>query len=545
MKKLSFFIVLIAWLTSAAAQEQELPAKINWGPEMAEPNSTYISKVIGNTADGFYALRRKNPSAIAARPRVWVEQYGNDMKLRRSEELDLRFKKKVRDFENVIMLGDKLWFLTSFNNLGKKKNYLFAQQLNTRLQASNNLILMGEIDSKNKVKEGRFDTHISRDSSKLLVYNQLPYNRNEPEQFAFRVFDTNLNELWKKNIRLPYPDDVFDVKDYRVDNEGNVYILGVVYETKKARTVSNRSANYRYSVLAYTDEGERKKEYKISLRDKFITDLTFRVGNDGNLVLAGFYSEQSVENAKGTCYFRINAETEEMMRIAVKEFDFEFLTEQMNERQRDRAELAEERGDTRREAELLQYDLDDLILRSDGGAVLIAEQYYVFEDTYQDFVDPRFGGVGRVGRFGNAGFQRDRYYNYNDIIVVNISPDGNIDWASRIPKRQRTVNDGGYYSSYAKTITSGKLYFVYNDNPRNLEADERRRNRIYDFNGAGSVIIMAEVDMQGNVNLFPIDSSRNASVLTRPKICRQIGKRTMAIYGENGRRYRFGSLDFL
>ena len=527
MKKL---LILLAFIASQSiiAQQDIIPAEINWGPEYAEPNGTYISRIIANIPGGFTALRRKQAGGLNPRERVWVEQYTNSMKLKRSEELDLKYKKKLRDFEDVIMLGGKLWYLTSFNNVAKKKNYLFAQKLSSRLVPNKNLELVGEIDSKNKVREGRFDTHISTDSTKLLIYNQLPYKRNTPERFAFRVFDKNMNELWKKNIALPYADDVFAVKEYRVDGDGNVYVLGIVYESRGARTRVGGRPAYRYTVLAYSNNGEEKKEYKIDLRDKFITDLTFRVGRDKNLILAGFYSEQNASNAKGTCYFRIDSKSKQILQQTLKEFEFEFLTEEMTEGQRRRAERAELRGDESREAELYSYSLDDLILRSDGGVVLVGEQYYVYQDRTQDFYSQRFSTT--------------YYYNYNDIIVVNIQPDGEVEWASRIPKRQRTINDGGYFSSYAMSITRGKLYFVYNDNARNL--DPNRRNRIFNFSGSGSVIAVAQVDMQGRVKTFPIQNNRDASVYTRPKVCKQNGKRTMAIYGEDGRKYRFGQLLF-
>ncbi len=38
--------------------------------------------------------------------------------------------------------------------------------------------------------------------------------------------------------------------------------------------------------------------------------------------------------------------------------------------------------------------------------------------------------------------------------------------------------------------------------------------------------------------------NREANIITRPKICRQIGKKEMAVYGERGRYSRFGKLKF-
>jgi hypothetical protein len=180
---------------------------------------------------------------------------------------------------------------------------------------------------------------------------------------------------------------------------------------------------------------------------------------------------------------------------------------------------------------LLNYALDDLILRSDGGALLIAEQYFVRQYAVRDFWDPRFGSTIRY----------DYYYNYNDIIIVNIKPTGEIEWATRIPKIQETINDGGYYSSYSKAIVRDKIYFIYNDNNRNFSKDSER---IYNFNGRNSVIAVTEVSIDGSTRKFPLFSNRDAGVITRPKICKQVGLRKMVIFGERGRTYRFGDLSF-
>ena len=363
------------------------------------------------------------------------------------------------------------------------------------------------------------------------MYSELPYKKRSPERFSLRVFDSDFEEIWNKEITLPYNDEVFSVEEYRVDNNGNVYLLGVIY-ADKSRTRRQGKPTYQYVILAYTQNGTQLEEYKISLGDKFITDLTFRVANDGNLVCAGFYSEVGTYSIRGTYFFRLNAKTKILYKKNLKEFNFDFVTEYMSDRRRKKAREAELRGDKKRQAELYQYALDDLILRSDGGALMVAEQYFVEERFSNDFgVYPNRFQTGRT----------DFLYNYNDIIVVNINPEGEIEWTTRIPKNQETYNDGGYFSSYAMSIVRDKIYFVYNDNGRNFDANA---NRIYGYNGKNSVIALAELRRDGSLKTYPLFSNRTAEVIARPKICKQIGKNEMAIYGEYGRKYKFGHLVF-
>ncbi len=522
-----FILFLFSSLNGLFAQDYDLPAVISWGEELREPGNAYLSKIIAAGSYGFYALRLKK-GTLTNEDIAYVEYYNSDNKLKRSQKLDLKYKGKKREFEDMIMFGGNIYLLTSFNNEAKKKNYLFSQKLSDRLLPSRNLEMIAEIDTRSKYREGTFNFILSRDSSKMLIYNQLPYQRNEPERFALRVYNDQFEPMWNKDIVLPYNDDRFSIEEYRVDKDGNVYLLGVSYQDK-FRTRRQGKPTYTYSILAYTNAGEDFEEYRIDLTDKFITDLTFRVADDGNLICSGLYSEKGTYSVKGTYFFRLNAKSKEVYNVNLKPFDFDFLTEYMSEGQRNRAQKAEEAGNEKRAPELYRYALNDLVLRSDGGAVLVAEQYYIYEQSFYDY----------------AGIRQSRYfYNYNDIIVVNIRPTGEIEWATRIPKRQETLNDGGYFSSYAMSIVRDKIYFIYNDNARNFGQDPDKRRRIHYFNGKYSIVALAEIRKDGELTTYPLFTNRDADILTRPKICKQTGSRRMLVYGERGRQYRFASLRF-
>jgi hypothetical protein len=522
------FFFLLSFTSFLSAQGDLRPATITWGEELREPSGSTIERIISAGSWGAYVLRRKPGNSISGE-QIFIEQYDASMRLRRSQKVDLRYKGKKREFEDLVYLDNELYLLTSFNNEAKKKNYLFAQVLNRQLLPRKDLILLGEIDTRDKFREGKFDLQISRDSSSVLVYNQLPFKKNEPERFALRVFDNKFQELWQQDVTLPYGDGNFAIEEYRVDKDGNVYLLGVIYEDR-TRVRRNGKPTYNYTILAYTEKGERAQEYRIDLENQFITDLTFRVANDGNLVCAGFYSEKGTYSIKGTCFFHLDVNTKEIVHLNLMAFNFDFRTEYMSEGRKDRLERAEVEGNANRTPELYRYSLDDLILRSDGGAVLVAEQYYVYQQTY---------------RYWDGTLRYDNFYNYNDIIIVNIQPDGAIEWATRIPKRQETLNDGGYYSSYSMATVRDRFYFIYNDNSRNYRPNGNDNQRyLYNFNGRFSVVVVSEVTQNGEVTTFPLFTNRDADVITRPKICRQIGSRRMMVYGEIGRNYRFANLEF-
>ena len=307
---------------------------------------------------------------------------------------------------------------------------------------------------------------------------------------------------------LPYSDEQFVIEEYKVDERGNVFLLGVLFKDK-VRVRRQGLPNYQYIILAYTQQGEKIDEYQIDLKDKFITDLTFKINRSGELVCSGFYSERGTYSVKGTYFFKIDAATKFVSNTNMKPFDFEFLTDYMGNNEKRRAERAEASGNTNRTPELYRYSLDELILRTDGGALLIAEQYFVEQVNYSNW-DPF------LRRYVFDPVRFTYYYNYNDIIIVNIRPSGEIEWTARIPKRQVTVNDGGYFSSYARAIVRDRIFFIYNDNARNFDP-KNRNQRLFNFNGSNSIITLAEVRKDGSVFSYPLFNNRDAGIITRPQ----------------------------
>ena len=553
-----FILFLLSALPFMTVSAQDAPAanNIEWSAAYSEPPKSFLTKIIHTDKTSFYGLRVKGVSGQGNKPTVYVEHYLKEgMQLKSTKTLDLKFKGKTRDFEDVIMMkGKNMYFLTSFNNQAKKRNYLFAQAVDvSTMRAERSLKKLAEVPTKNIYQEGGFNTHISKDTSKVLIYAALPKKKKQPERFSLQVFDQNFNTLWAKEISLPFDDDRFQVEEYRVDNQGNVYMLGVVYQDK-SKFRRGGQPTYQYILYTYRNNGEDVEEYKVDLGDKFITDLTYRVARNGELVFSGFYSEKGTYSVKGTYFFKLNPTTKAITNKNLKAFDFKFLTEYLSDKKRDKAKKASRKGDKKGAPELYQYALDELILRSDGGAVLIAEQYFVERDydyNYDRYGYGRFGG-GRFGggRFGGPfnnpyglnNYREEIYtYNYNDIIVVNIQPTGEIEWAARIPKHQETTNDGGYFSSYAMSVVRDKFHFVFNDNPKNYDPNDKS-NRLYSYDGRNAVITLATIDKNGQVDMEPIFDNRQAGITTRPKICKQIGRNEMLIYGERGRKYRFGSL---
>ncbi len=528
------FVFIVFNLITFALTGQKAPVDIKWGEEYKEPRNSVLTEFIGKDADGFYALRQGlGEGFLSKEGSIFIERYNSRMKLVKTNEIKLTYKKKDLVFEDIQLINGDLVLFTSFKNRKKKTHYLFSQTISKKsLKPRTDFQIISQVPTRTQFAEGTFSLEFSRDSSKILVFSQLPYKNKSPEKYHIKVMDQNLESLWENDITLPYSDEKFRIKEYRVDKQGNVFVLGQISPDGFSRMKKGGRPNYQYTLLTYTKDETLAPEYKIDLEDKFITELTFRIQKNGDPVCAGFYSDRSTNSMRGTYFFKIDKSTGNVYNINLKEFEFDFLTELLSDRKKRRAQRAEENDDQRRQVELFEYDLDRLVLRSDGGAVLIAEQYYITQEN------ERFRDM--------YGFWQTRVtnrYHYNDIIVVNINPAGEIDWATHVPKRQVTQNDGGYFSSYAIAVTGKAIYLAFNDNAKNYDRN-LEANRTYAFNGSRSVVTLAEVRPDGSMSRHILFSNRDEGILTRPKVCRQIGRDKIVIYGERNRKYKFAEVDF-
>ncbi len=185
--------------------------------------------------------------------------------------------------------------------------------------------------------------------------------------------------------------------------------------------------------------------------------------------------------------------------------------------------------------ELYEYDLEDIVLRDDGGAILIGEQYFVREVTTTDFQ-------------GNINISY--HYYYNDIIVISIDPEGQIEWTEKIAKRQHTVNDNGLFSSYALAIVGDKLNLIFNDNAKNLATSKMTKGKakgvVYDFTKRfkSSVAVLVQIDSDGRQVKEALFNAKEAELLIRPKVAEQISNQEMVIYGQKRKTERFGKITF-
>jgi hypothetical protein len=125
-----------------------------------------------------------------------------------------------------------------------------------------------------------------------------------------------------------------------------------------------------------------------------------------------------------------------------------------------------------------------------------------------------------------------------------VDPEGNIDWAVKVPKRQHTTNDGGYYSSFAMHVTEDNIYLLFNDNGKNLFLLPGDKVEQFKLGGKEALITLATVEGVGTVHREALLAPDKRDAITRPKACVQIDENRMFVYAARKKDYRFGMITY-
>ncbi len=183
---------------------------------------------------------------------------------------------------------------------------------------------------------------------------------------------------------------------------------------------------------------------EIPLGGKFASGLYLKVDNYGKCIYAaGFYSQKKAGNFDGVLLAQYQMDSGKITSSRQLPFDEQI---RLN---------ATGRNSRRAFNDFLTRQL---IIRNDGGFVLIAEDYYMTVRA----------GLTPYGYYSSFYYpfmtsQNIREYHYGDIMALCYDGQGQPLWHAFVRKNQYSQEDAGAFSSYAFINTGGALGFLYND----------------------------------------------------------------------------------
>lgn len=497
----SVFACLIGLLTMA--QDTLLLS-----PTYSFARTSISNTTVARSADrGFYVIQetaeKKSKLIISAFDRFAQQQNEREIIIPKIDDQDIDITTFIERRDSLVVIG---YYPDKEADMKRAVAFTIAPNASE----SSTPYLLNSISRNISTVHG---LTMSPDSSKYLSYFDLTSPRKDDHELTLRCFDPAFNLIWEKRLELPYTGDLMQVHEFFVDNEGHAFLLsGKNPEKKPTQQIYTQGG--RYNVFYFDAIQNRLKEYEISLKDKQVVSAKAVINKQGEMIVAGYYSEDYSQSAAGTFFFSIEANGGSIKTATYMAFPKDFLQSVLTERQLDKG------------AEIADIYLDHLVA-IDDRYYLIGEQFYISERLNTDLA------TGRT--------IIEKVYQSDDIFVTSVSDVGKINWSRRIRKEQYTQIDYEF-CGYNAFVSSSGIRFVFNDHPENTQLLARDpKGNIESWNGGrDATIILVNCDLTGQITRRHIGESRTiGGVMTRE--FGQMDIRGTAVLGfTRNRNYRLG-----
>lgn len=271
----------------------------------------------------------------------------------------------------------------------------------------------------------------SEDRNCVAVYNSA--ERDHIEVMSFLL--DKMQVLWDTVATVDDAADVFEerIPEMTLSNDGSFFW---VTEKNNRRAKIDR---HEINILRFDQAGIHSGA--LPLGPYLTLDSRYTYDNKNRkLCVAGLWAEKGRDRANGVFYGRISSLRDSADVLQYEQFDDKFLSIL---RQKDVGE--DNRG-------IPDAELRELLLRQDGGLVMVAERYHEVQ---------RGAAAGRG--FFRDGMRMIVDYYYDDLFVVAFQPNGHVQWKSALHKKQYSQDDEGTFSSYYLMRNPDKMRFFFND----------------------------------------------------------------------------------
>ena len=398
---------LVLFMLGLTAQAQE-PA-VTWAKPISHTTNPpgKLIRTLKTTEGGFYGVRKVEVRQIA---QYWIDKY--------NENYDLVFSTAIPNSEGV--MGNMLQF-QSVNALkdgiavfywGWEKaashSYYVIRKIGKDGEISEENIKIDGIRADRILNSGSFSSNISPDFSKLLVLTTFPTSKDKNLEIRLKVLNTdNMQQLWAKDFELDFDSKKGTIEEFLVDNKGNAYVR-VKYTKDKVAvneiyTCDAASQNFKRIPLNITGSGSKISLTVGAAGAKSNNEMLLDA--NGDVVFVSAYDKN-----KTLHFLKISSENQSILT------------------QKDiKLTAKNEKGATGNLPD--SWTIKGVSFLSDGTCVIVGEET----------------SVTRTAASSSSDIYEYTYkYEWGNINVFAISPNGEYKWNAFIPKFQSSTVKSEY-----------------------------------------------------------------------------------------------------
>ncbi len=412
MNKLVIFAFFTLVFVKARAQDFE----VTWGPSLESGSKYSDPKILGEDDNFLYAvdfINQRKVDFILERihKKTLKRELINDLEMPGGEEF--YFTYEGMDFLN----GNFVLFASTYDK--EQNNSLlksFTIDAESGKYIDNQLLFENEVEKENR--KGLYRMYKSEFGEMRMFHYLTYYKKQKKTKEVFLLLNGDLEKVLDKTLfHEKYSNNA--AYNYLLDDEGSIYF-------KRKNNIVVYDANLEY------EEWSQEIDLKEGELGAYLADFTFRINADNSLILTGSYYTVDGKNTdenksywermegdtqvEGMFYMEIDGISKETRLVKLSRFKTEFIDQFRTERDIKKGRAAEINEIPTRAR---------TIYKKDGGLILVTENY------------------SSIRYFDDKGKLDGEDFYYSDLLIFNFSTEGQLLWATRIPKNQKF-----YWSSW-------------------------------------------------------------------------------------------------
>ncbi|HEX5003179.1 MAG TPA: hypothetical protein VFW78_11850 [Bacteroidia bacterium] len=425
-----FISTLTYFLAISNCQGQQLILS----PEINEPGFDHL-KVVGQDAGGYYVLlsnlNLENPNdRVGLKNRKTKLAYFDTM-------LNMKWMVPVKPFpedaeiEAIGFIKDNIVVFSSVTERSTGKVSFYSKSFNASGESIDPSSPFAIVGMEGDREKAILVSSIDKKRVALIVHSNIHVVRTATQTDYILILDQELKLVEQKKFEIPYSEKLYSAYAYALSGRGDIASLGLLSDKPKGK----RQFEY---LSYYSPVSDTSTHHVIVGQGKRVRGLGVEFDNiENRAIYAGFYENADAGMMAGILYAAMSMEPGSNLQLSAKPID-----------PKRNVKLAGRRY-SRSGISLVNFPIQRLILRNNGGAVLVTEAAYTSDYSYYDYFMQSF--TNRVE------------YHFDDIVVISIDDTGEAEWSTVVDKEQISMDDGGYFSSFCSLLNSEELIVLFND----------------------------------------------------------------------------------
>ena len=497
MKKLSFVLASLSLSLFSFAQSTPITYKMTLGEEIKLKKGTADLDIIAADNTGLYFTEQRTAKTlftIGAPPQSY-KLYKIDKNF--GEVFDKEYKKELKglDFQSFQTLDKDLFlFATDYEKKGRLFKVYGAKVDKNSGDLAGDFSELGSYALENKRDD--YDMKVSpihNGDAFLMVSNISAADR---VSLGISLLNKSLKKIESTVINMAFQPSHYQLADVQFTKNKKIVVLGKEFEeTQIGKKKKKRLVFKQYVMSIYNADGEKEKDVLLNADNRFIISGKLIEQPNGELLLAGFYSnEPRKEDLNGFYINKVDAEKGQLLLSSFKEINSGMLGKAYEDAADEDDEMKESKKQSKKAKDSDEEEEfpNSFLIKSvdinpaDNSIVITSE---VSQYSYYSYATYNYNPGTRTS--ATTWHYVHRFTNH-DILIINADQNGNIKWLNALPKSQleevRTTRNsygsgwsysydrsgyfataGGmpFYSSYKSLIHNNNLVLLLNDHTSN------------------------------------------------------------------------------